>query len=270
MKKYIAPLMMVLLVVYCNAMKTVQKNSLIPCDDICYLNQMPRDILDYIASFLTYDDETEEEFVARIQVKDITKETTEDCNEFLVNYGFSSARIALCPDEAKALFFVSKVELLDNGRKVNVDNIIIFDRQKNNDGDKIIYQQKIDNMDQYDHIALSPSGSMIAALYTEKEYNFGGGERSYYACEIRKVDIQKKQARCIPFMFAPEGIFFNKQGTHLIVHGTKDSSGKKPYHIIPLKIVDSKQPQVIVPITNKLQVYLKNKFVCDRYIEGKK
>jgi hypothetical protein len=265
---------MLSVICHAHAMEMVKKNPSIPCNDICYLNQMPRDILNYIASFLM---ETEEKFVARTRVKKdlgvMEQNIQEYCCNVLIKHGFFSTDIAFCPDEIKVLFFGRRREFLDNGDKVNVDNIIIIDRQKNNDSDNVIYQQKLDDRDKYDCIALSSSGSMIATLYRKysSEYNMGAELCWTNVVEIQKVDTQKKVAMHFCGTLSPHGIFFNKQGTHLIMHGEEQYTGKGITHkIILLKAMHADQSQVLPNITNQLQLYLKDKFVCDRYIEGKK
>lgn len=97
MNKY-APLALFLFVSQLHAMKMIRQDPLIPCDAICYLNQMPCDILDYIASFLM---ETEEEFIERTRIK--TEITNYDDIVLFGHFGLEPARSELCPDEKKYL-----------------------------------------------------------------------------------------------------------------------------------------------------------------------
>jgi hypothetical protein len=232
----------------------------------CYLATMPCDILDLIASFLM---ETEEQFVARTRVINKKLFATEDCVTFLENYGFHYARGALCPDETKALLFIRKQLLLDDGRCNYLDNMVIIDRKENNDDKKIIYQRELDNVETYDDIALSNGGSMIAMFHQEKEC-YEGEDCTYDIFEIQKIATQKKREICMFGISDPKIIAFNKQGTHFIAHG-KDPITKEAIHkIFPLKRVDPNKQQIVVKPTNKLQEYFRDKFVCNQCIEGKK
>lgn len=232
----------------------------------CYLNNMPIEILNLIASFLM---ETDEQFIARTRIIDKTLSITEDCATFLVKYGFYSARGALCPDETKALLLIRKLLQLDNGWCKYLDNMMIIDRQKNNDDDKIMYQEKLDNMDIYEAIALSRGGNIIAMFHQEKEC-YEGEDCTYDIFEIQKISTQKKREICMYGISDFEIIAFNKQGTHLIVHG-KDADTQQAIHkIFSLKRVDPNQPQAVVKPTHKLQEYFRDKLVCQKYIEGRK
>ena len=251
-------------------MEIVKQDSSIACDDVCYLNQMPRDILDYIAGFLM---ESEEEFIERTRVA--KKVTVHDDIVVSCHLGLLSWRCQFCPDEKKYLVLGRKA----NGKLPHEDMIAIVDSIKNRDDynnwfngnrdKKILYKENFDNYEKYTCHGLSRGGGMIAFVYEEKKW-CGSSEYFYDYFKIQKIDTLKTRELYIPDSFLHKKIAFNKQGTHIIAHGECYFSQKVMYKITQLKIIDSMQMQVEVGTTNKLQEYLRDKYVCNTYIEGKK
>jgi hypothetical protein len=272
MKKYIAPLMMILLVVYSNAMEIVKQDPSIPCNDICYLNQMPREILNYIAHFLI---ETKKEFVARIRVEceEQQKEREEEQKAiakrgWIPECGYIKTLRACNIERTKCLFFCGgALTLFDY---LNLDEKCINTQYS--------YQEEREL--NYMSIALSQKGQMFASYYYKdcSCEKCPCEEPDMEILEITKIDTQKKQDKNHVLilkesrkLYSGESLYFdkmafNKQGNKLLVCNSYETFDPK---IFSLKAIDSKKEQEIVR-TNKLQKYLKDKFVCDRYIEGRK
>lgn len=259
-------------------MKTVGQDLSIPCDDVCYLNQMPRDILDYIAGFLM---ETEEEFVARIRVEyeEIQKEREEKQKEIDKQGWFGECghipMFKACNiDQMKCLVYFQ-------------NNLILHDYIDPDEGYiNTQYSHTEERVVNYTSIALSPKGRLFACYY-HKDCSFEEAlcqkglcaETNMNILEITKIDTQKKQDKNHVLIVKENRqlysgrplcinqIAFNKQGNKLIVYDSCNSFDPK---IFCLKNVDQSKIQAAPKITNKLQVYLRDKFVCDKYIEGKK
>jgi hypothetical protein len=268
----IAQLLLILFYVG-NTRAMIRQNS--SSNGICYLNTLSAELLNYIASFLM---ESEEEFIARTCIQKAMREAIpipKDCCEFLVNYDCHSALYALCPNETKALLLVRKRELCNNGRsKMDIDHVMIIDRQKNNNNYKLnnnydfIYTRGSGDFGEHICTALSPGGNMIA-LFSEMRMHYGENVCRKSFLEIRKIYLTKngapssitlaKQQELLLLRLEPTWIGFNKQGTHLIAHGKDPITKEARCHIFSLKMIDANQSRVI---TTNMQEYLRDKFVC--------
>ncbi len=111
---------------------------------------------------------------------------------------------------------------------------------------------------------------MIAVIYEERKVSDNGNPCFYDYFKIRKIDTLKERELYSPDEFLHKRIAFNKQGTHLIAHGEYHETKKSTYKISSLKITSFAEEQVKAKITHNLQQYLRDKFVCNKFIEGKK
>jgi len=226
----------------------------------CYLSRMSCDILNYIASFLM---ETEEQFVARTRIQ---KELPSEYKSLF--YGVKvecNGHWSFCPDETKIIAVVYDI-INEFWKKSPVTYSLMIAYVYKNRGCRRILRDVKEY--EYDRVALSCEGNLLARFYEEKEC-LEGEDFSEYIFKIQRVYGKKERNIYFPYDFYPDIIAFNKQGTHLIAHG-KDSITKESTHkIFPLKRVDPHKPQIVVKTTNKLQEYLIDKCVC-KYIEGKK
>ena len=234
--------------------------------NMCLFNRLPVDVLNFIAHFLMCYDETEEQFIARTSADKQKKDKEEE-----------ECRLS----EVASPFYSSAKNIYNN-------KIIFLDKDKKSLAlrdciSKKIYKYKELEKAEYGCCALSPNGSMIAIFYT---IFLSGEQYRIPMLEILKVeteDVQgQKNGNLIvqsrrellsnadkmgnDYKYYISDIDFNPQGTHLIVR----SQGFKDHAIFPLKIIDLNEPQAVVPTTNKLQNYLRDKFVCNKYIEGDK
>ncbi|HEX4069022.1 MAG TPA: hypothetical protein VHX42_02900, partial [Candidatus Babeliales bacterium] len=198
MKKYRAPLAL-FLCVFCHATAM---------EKVCYLNRMPRDILDYIAIFLTCDDETEEQFIARTFAEKQKKD----------DYYYENAHHEVCmPNLCLAAKNKKKqrISLKEDGAR-----LALFDGSK-------VYEYKGLAKSGYECCALSPSGTMIAIFHRQ----FLPGEKYKTAIlEILKMGtedipeqengnlIVEKRRKLLRrnYKTSFNDIAFNKQGQHLI------------------------------------------------------
>lgn len=253
MKKYFILLVSLLVVFHANAMEKKQ----------CYLNKLPIKILDLIASYLM---ESKTETIARII-------------------------------RNKQYRYLDQGPFVDIS--VNENEIIIFEEEKNppqcripklskftiTQGDRE-YKGKV-NPELYKCIALSPYGTMIALHYVRYPEESWKAREAFL--EIRKIDFikdqeknravvskEKKEISLPQYTSIPKALGFNRQGTDLIAYfdswsfdmkditfllkATLSLKGNDPYSFVPS----------VVNTTNNLQKYLRDKFVCNKCIEGVK
>lgn len=179
--------------------------------------------------------ETDEEFIARTRVE---KNIPEECRIFCKRSDLRCERWSFCPDKTK-LVAVAQYPYKIPTYAMPLYYLMIIDLHKNNDT-KIKYQEQLFyypvnnyySVNDYDRVALSSGGSMIAMFHAKRERR---NDKDYceYILQIRGVDEAKGRKIDFPYSFYPEIIAFNKQGTLLIAHG-KD--GQKDIHqIFPLK-----------------------------------
>jgi hypothetical protein len=278
MIKY-APLALFLFIFQLHAMEIIKQNPSILCDDVCYLNQMPREILDCIASFLM---ETEEEFIERVRRENVEEqeERKEKLKEPVNDVGIIRMLMASNIDATKALLFMEQDCELTLYDYINPDEGYLNTQ----------YSYKEEREIGYISIAVSSKGRMLARYFCE--------DTEDVVLEIIKIDTQKKEDGIHILMLQESrelyrgdplcisSIVFNQQGNKLIAYD-RDSDFEPT--IFPLKggaslvkyrkvdITKSQElvkitakPQVTAKTTNKLQEYLRDKCVCNTYIEGKK
>jgi hypothetical protein len=271
MKKYVVLRLSLLLflVSQLHAMEMIKQDPSISCDDVCYLNEIPREILDYIAGFLM---ETEEEFVERVcrENAEEQEEREKKLKEPVNDVGVIRMLIASNIDATKALLFYE-----------NACELTFYDYLDHDEGHiNTQYVYKEERKIEYNSIALSPKGRIFACYHCKLcKCNELLCEELKYTLEIRKIDTQKKQDGNHILMLREsrelhhgeslgiDRIVFNNQGNQLIAYYSHNDF--KPT-IFSLKSIDATKPQVAVKATNKLQEYLRDAFVCNQYIEGKK
>jgi hypothetical protein len=254
-------------------------------DVVCYFNKMPVDVMNIIASFLM---ETEEEFVERTKIKKEvplayhTFSTDPEQPDDVKRRGLLSE---FCPDETKIMTLrhdCSTWEL--------PPYVMIIDLQKEDEKDKVMFEGQM-GRSEYQRIALSCGGNRIAFFHHQaSSVPSHRGERvcTEPFVEIQKIDSQKDDEGKYVFVlgtkqelpwprFEPERMGFNKQGTYLIAHGRDCTPQRQITHkIYSLKTVGvnkeqvSDIEQVVIKTKNMLQEYLRDKFVCNKYIEGTK
>jgi hypothetical protein len=240
-------------------------------EPVCYLNNMPSDILNYIARFLM---ETEEEFIERMSGENLEeqKERKEKLKEPVNDVGIISMLIASNIDKTKALLFVEQ-----DGE------LTLFDYIDPEEGHiNTRYSYKEEREIEYGSIALSPKGRMFACYhYSRCQCNESLCEEPQVCVlEINKISTQKKEDGNHILMLQErrdlhrgkhlycDKTVFNKQGDQLMVYYSYQS--KFAPRIFPLKNIDASKQRAVVKTTNRLQEYLRDAFVCNNFIEGKK
>ncbi|HEX4068639.1 MAG TPA: hypothetical protein VHX42_00940 [Candidatus Babeliales bacterium] len=266
MKQYVVQLL-VLVSIFCNA-SAMEK--------VCYLNRMPRDILDYIAIFLTCDDETDEQFIARIRLEyEEKKREREEGRKAIKERGYIPEVVHISRvkayniDQTKVIFCCTYMKSLCWSD--------CLDRNEEDLARRYSYQEEF-KWNSVDCIALSPQGRMFAWCY----YKPCSCEQ--YPCEetckdpamkileITKIDTQKKEDSNHVLILKEsrelhrgeslhiDEMFFNKQGNKLIAYNSYNDNFNPT--IFSLKNLDPSKKQVVRPTTNKLQEYLRDKFIC--------
>jgi len=220
----------------------------------CFFKNMPEDIKNHIASFLTFDDiESEEEFIQR--EKDIsdypTSPTTEEdekrkiASSWLIKHQYITDpyHMYLCVySPNKNLCAMTHIDGPPQRNMIIVDTKTAQELHN--------FCQIKNNTEKYiRHLAIS-SGDKIFAIEYNKMIDEEIGFRSFI--KIQNIRTQTKE-----YPTYPDGgiktIAFNKQGTHLIVHGYR-----KPYTIIPLTTTLENH----TPPQKTLKHYFAQKMIC--------
>jgi hypothetical protein len=226
----------------------------IPCDDVCHLNKLPIAVLCRIVHFLR---ETQEEFIKRTESDQRSFCLGKMIGKFLVR----------CPDKIKEMEII-QVEDEHDIRYIKQQDLEIHDK-------KDTYKIQISSLD-YKCIALSRGGNLIAFHYHKPATVRTPGE-CFPFLVVQKINLQKNEQgkgiielggnRGYRLDFEPTWIGFNKQGTCLIARRDTRFKEENKYKFFTLK---DKEEEVGLGISNKLQKYLRDKFVCNNSIEGQK
>lgn len=230
-------------------------------ETVCYLSKMPLDIQNHIAQFVLCDDETEEQFIARTKkpCRIIAPQGwMKLCSHFPATKKTIKSLIrGSSPDNNKIVLLQSYY-----GEPTNTSDLIIFDIREGIEKTKKIYAGEISKKD-YWHIALSQSANIIASIHKEPSIT---SRPCNHLLSVQKIDVQKTLHFIIPYDFQVGSalVNFNKQGTHVIIHGLVDLGyGPTKQHLIfPLKqqrIADIAYTEN--PI-NALLDYFKERRVC--------
>ncbi len=222
----------------------------------CSFKNMPADIMDLIASFLTFDDiESEEEFIQRKKNSSGWIECSQNkrLNEKETQFSFLKNHINIEKEGDIFLFIYNSHDticatkyLTTPVNAIQDHNLSIINMKKNKELHNICLQQDFWNISKkrhyeqgkrYGHLTISSSGNILAIIYTKKVDNDNFGWKSFI--KIQNLRTQTKEHPAYPNdMGCHEIIAFNKQDTHLIVHGsTWDpcANTRIPQHtIIPL------------------------------------
>jgi hypothetical protein len=230
-------------------------------NDICHFNKLPAELLNLIAYFLTCDDETEEQFIARTLAKKLEtdRKSNQDSYDEIVMHNL---RLHLKRND-------KGISLSNDGKLLSLSY----------HSKRYVYEGLVKS--DYECCDLSLSGNVIAMFHRQ----FLPGEEYRTAIlellKVRTEDVPEQKhgkliveerrelARADRNTWFTE-IAFNKQGNQLIGWNLYTTSDKSNHKIFSLKIGDLEQSQAVVKPTNKLQEYLRDKFVCQQYIEGRK
>ena len=248
-------LVVLLVFVFCDISAMKRKNKKQVSKE-CYLLRMPIDIQNLIAQYLM---ETEKEFVLRTM-----REEYELMTISLPRYVIHECTLS-CPENTKTIkfdvsnCFQETLHMIVRDETEGKDTTIDYDN-----GFPVCF-------------ALSQKGQFCAALincsyeYIPKNWKKylwetrinRNNKKRYFFNVLRVTNIQTKAAQERPINFELlTCVAFNKQGTHLIVHGEKKSADL--YQIFPLKMGENKPilKNADTKDTNLLHYYLREKGVC--------
>lgn len=253
----------------------------------CYLTILPNHVQDLIAQYLTFDDiESEEEFIARTKTGKELASIFSKYKEHLISprerffsglekgWHVSKILMAHCPNEENIAF----LRFLYAGINAMPELIIINaheDIDKHVIKNRISWESKRENI--Y-FIALSRHGHMFATLSQELEIPFTDLKKfdsfnSFKQYPIKQTivieeTVTQNVIQYISFLNSLENpkMDFNKQGTHIIVHGFHSSKQDKTigkeslldYRIFPITIGE----QSIIPLKKTLQHYFLQRGIC--------
>ena len=245
----------------------------------CLFAMLPVDTCNYITQLITYDDtETENEFINRTRT--LTPNTVpDDCKKHLssdkfpdISQGRSSkgTLVAYSPHGTN----VALLELLCGNTELTLK---LVHRGKEHKAHNEFIPQK-----QYSHCALSSHATMFALIDKAKEIgnSYGDEVMCYVTTKTLRIynTTTKKEQECdistykLPYSIQHPAIAFNKQGTHVIVHGI-DHAQKQASHNFGSKDIaieeNPVQHHVIIPLTINtrhvpvtLQHYFEQKGIC--------
>jgi len=236
--------------------------------DVCYLAQMPLDIHNLITYFLTCDwqDETEKQFITRTTPE---KNIGDPFNAFLVNnvsvlIGVMHYNPAFCCD-------YSKFVLIRKFYKEPRAKLTLFDLTTDKDERKILYEVELESAS-YSAVAVSRVAKMFATVETRPIKDTLGKHKKnkiIHTLKINKIGSQLQKIDHVPgHIDTVLAADFNKQGTHIIVHGMlkkQENTNLKPYWIYALKPKVEKNSTVRqseVVSQTPLQKYFLEKGVC--------
>ena len=227
----------------------------------CYLNKLPIKVLDLIASYLM---ESHKETSSRI------------IRDKQYRYLDQGPFVDISVDENE-IIILEEVKNPPQFRipKLSKSTITHGDRE---------YKGKVEP-ELYQRIALSPYGTMIALYYIRYPEEQWKAREKFL--EIRKIDFikdqeknramvskEKKEIFLPQYSCVPKALGFNRQGTDLIAYFDSWSFDMRDITFslkatLSLKGNNPYAPSV-VNTTNNLQKYLRDKFVCNKCIEGVK
>lgn len=231
---------------------------------LCYLTCMPVDVQNHILFFVK-DDETEEEFIARIKnlEKSYAHELCAKYNLYAKHGRHDFHDIAFCLDESKYVFYDWTSRLLR-----------LVDRKE----DKILHSKEICcNNRIFLMLALSRHANMIAMF--ERSSHTEEIRNGVFHVVIENIVTHKKWEfeRSLRFGETINVFEFNKQGTHLIIKGSsiclQSSNEILPHLIVPI-FNEKKKIDTLLKIEDfnqktPLQQYLIERRIC-KSIEYKK
>ncbi len=228
----------------------------------CFFKDMPADIMDHIASFLTFDDiESEEEFIERKKgisdypessiEKEYYKKRREIASSWLIKHQYitDAYHMYLCVyspnNNLCAMTYVDgppqrNMIIVDTNTTQELHNFCLIKNTTDESKEKYIQ-----------HLAISSNGNIFAIKYN-KYIDGDIGFSSFI--KIHNIRTQKKEHPAYP-NDGVKTIAFNKQDTHLIIHGRH-----KSHKIIPLTttLEERKLPQ------KTLSHYFAQKGICKK------
>jgi len=225
-----------------------------------FFSKFPTDILDLIAHYLIFDDiETEEEFIERTKNGALNYS-----GEPAENGGDERSIISYCPK-------VNKYGIL---REIDQkEHLIIFNKKTYQELHRKPIESKL-----YRHLVLSWDADMFATIHSDLEAVSNSNEVYIHKDIFTAAGVtqQQKQEFVVPKYFSlpsltdyPLAIAFNKQKTHIIIHGIDHSQCKdttyeksenpiKDHIIVHLTITAS----IASPKKKTLQHYFAQKMIC--------
>jgi len=202
--------------------------------ETCSFYKIPIDILNQIASYLTFiDRETETEFIERTTKMDAHTFDNKYLSRLPIKNPSEQESLysACCPDNKIIAILQCFNDCLE-GSSLTVIN------QEN---DKVLYVEHL-GLNACSNIAVSRNGSMIAFADISVNTSNPGNDYIQYLKEeliVKNVNLKTKLSFRIPYTFVlraqSPAIAFNKQTTHIIIHGADSEKLKTDlslHHII--------------------------------------
>lgn len=253
------------------------QNPSVPVNNICYFLRMPRDVCHYIVRFLVW--ESQKYFEQRIT---IPKKVPDEYCKILIDNAVKcmswnndavseNINAVFSPDETKIALWGPLCPTC------NPSKVMIIDITKENKEEKIMYNGALTE-ENYCPLGLSTSGNMIAVIKRQETVsNNNCHMQCYYDVLTIQKMVNKEEEKefkeikrfAIPEGFTAQQLDFNKQNSHLIMHGHNRKKFFKPKNIsfslqdftLKDKITGKEKP-IFVSEDNELFNYFKYKGVC--------
>jgi hypothetical protein len=251
--------------------------------DICYLAMLPLDLQNIIAAFVMNDYETQEEFIARTQIKRALIESNDHDhyieNDQLVQKNLTTVKQQyhkvtwrLEPHNGTKILLIRLLSIKKNNVTNNVLRLVVVDKEKNK-----VMHRAIENIDRlYNKFALSPSGNIVASIIRKKnQYDYDNTIGSFYH-QLKIKNLATKKSKNFEFaahLNSINAFEFNKQGTCLIIRGGQylvvNKDDVYAYRLFSLKNKKDITKNPIIPFEKTLQYYFKEKGVCKSITSGR-
>jgi len=243
------------------SMEVVQ-DPYVPNDSVCYLFAMPIDILNYITGWLMW--ESEKECVERINIVKTVPEKffhwfpfeSRRCSAWESNIA-SGVKAFFCPDETKIALYEVVCGICCGPQ------LVIIDDEQEREENKVIYNGQLE-AGSYRTMGLSSLGHMIAVIY-KQSVDYDDIQLGYRdVLVVKKMATQEVRKFDFPDCFTPITLAFNKQGTHVVMHGDEVMCGRKESkHIVfALKNSDPEPHNAIAKPEHLLQDYCRHNRIC--------
>jgi hypothetical protein len=243
----------------------------------CYFELLPHELLNYIAEFLPFNDrESEEEFIARTRIpKKVPREYYQYVpvpTEFCIFKKLHTHSVVFSADETKIALYM----LFYHANETQSSRLLtIFDLKTKQ---VLLHDEDLPSTASK-HIALSRSGDMFAYIQSTLDVNAKCVDDK--GCSSTVLVIKNNSTKATQQFVIRDSFYnissvdFNKQETHMIVHGIDYNkldtaapgklSMKEPLHhlIFPLQSKESNMQNTNTH-KNTLEEYFRRCRVCNK------
>ncbi len=233
-------------------------------NQVCHLARVPKDIRDYLAQFLKFNNiESDKDFIERTKPGNQKKVPEElykhffKPKAFILSQGQAPALTVFCPNRAQ----IAIIENLCSNEGSQLI-VTVIDRRTH----KIQLKKSLDYLGAIDKIALSPCGNLLALAYEKIAPSSGRTEEITYENCLSILNLKTEEISSITRSFySIETMDFNKQGTKFIMQG-QNLSKIPQYEICQIISVEKEVHEKEGKIFDK---FLVQKAICNGFVRKK-